>query len=72
MIITHKICKAYVPYKMLKIHLVSIVSFLLKLFGKNQDFPKGSVWGKSHFSKCLGRKGFGEEFEFSDFYLGEV
>ena len=26
--------------------------------------------GGSHFSKCLGRKGFGEEFEFSDSRLG--
>ena len=46
-----------------------IVSFLPKISGRNQDFTKGSVWGGSHFSKCLGRKGFGEEFQFSDFCL---
>ena len=46
------------------------MSFLPKILGRNWDFPKGSVWGGSHFSKCLGRKGFGEEFEFSDFGLG--
>ena len=39
-----------------------IVSFLPKIWGRNQDFPKVSVWGGSHFLKCLGRKGFGEEF----------
>ena len=39
-----------------------------KILGRNQDFPKGYVWeGKSLF-KVPGRKGFGEEFEFSNFF----
>ena len=40
------------------------MSFLSKILGRNQDFPKGSIWeGKSLF-KVPGRKGFREEFEF--------
>ena len=46
------------------LHSHNIVSFLSKILGRNQDFPKGSVWeGKSLF-KVPGRKGFREEFEF--------
>ena len=48
------------------------MSFLPRIFGTNQDFPKSSVWGVSHFSKYLGRKRFGEEFGFSDFCPGGV
>ena len=33
------------------------VSFLSKILGRNQDFPKGSVWGESLF-KVPGEKGF--------------
>ena len=45
-----------------------IVSFLPKILGKNKDFPKDSVWGEVTF-QSLGRKSFGEEFKFSDFFL---
>ena len=38
--------------------ITDIVSFLPKILGRNQDFPKGSVWrGKSLF-KVHGEKGF--------------
>ena len=38
-----------------------IVSFLPKIFGRNQDFPKGSVWGEvTFFFKVPGEKGFWE------------
>ena len=40
-------------------------------FGEKSGFSKGLCLGGSHFSKCLGRKGFREEFEFSDFCLGK-
>ena len=41
-------------------------------FGEKSGFSLGFSLGGSHFSKCLGRKGFGEEFEFSDFSLRGV
>ena len=37
--------------------------------GEKSGFSKGFCQGGSHFSKCLGRKGFGVGFEFSDFCL---
>ena len=46
-----------------------IVSFLLKILGKNQDFPKSSVRGESILNVPQ-EKGFWEEFEFQDFCLG--
>ena len=39
-------------------------------FWEKSGFSKGFCLRRSHFSKCLGRKGFGKEFEFSDFCLG--
>ena len=36
-------------------------------FGEKSGFSKEFCLGGSHFSKSLGRKGFAEEFEFSDF-----
>ena len=41
-------------------------------FGEKSGFSKRFCLGGSHFSKCLGRKGFGEEFEFLDFAWGEL
>ena len=34
--------------------------------GRNQDFSRGFCLGGGYFSKCLERKGFWEEFKFSD------
>ena len=48
---------------------VGLVSFFLKILGRNQDFSKVLSRG-SHFSMWLGRKCLGEEFEFSDICLG--
>ena len=35
------------------------VSFLSKILGRNQDFPKGSVWGEVIFQSAWGEWGFG-------------
>ena len=43
-----------------------------KSFGEKSGFSKGFYLGGSQFSNCLGRNGFGEEFECFDFCLGEV
>ena len=41
-------------------------------FSPKSGFSKEFCLGRSHFLKCLGRKGFGKGFEFSDFCLGRV
>ena len=48
----------------------SIVSFLPKILGRNQDFAIGLAWGGLTFKNALGEIGFGEEWEIFHFAWG--
>ena len=37
---------------------ISIVSFLPRIFGRNRDFPKDSVWGEITFHSAKGERAF--------------
>ena len=47
-----------------------IVSFLPKILGRNQDFPKDSVWGGESLFKVPGEKGFLEGIQIFRFLPG--
>ena len=71
MVFTHinlKIVGLSLKFTQLDMEVHSVIS--PQNFGEKSGFSKGFCLVGSHFSKCLGRKGFGEEFEFSDFCLG--
>ena len=53
--VTQKSEKSYNRNNMI---IITIVSFLPKILGRNWEFPKGSVWGGKSLFKVPGEEGF--------------